>query len=384
MALHLQEQEVVGSDAVAEERPAVATLHLPHVLVVDDENGPRQALRMLLKEEYTVHLACNVPEGLAILEQEPIELVITDVRMPKQSGVDLLRQVKATRPDIQVIIVTGYGHLETAVKAVEFGAFAYIEKPFDNDAMLETIYAAQKRFRAEYERHALEQMALEANRFETLGRLVSGMMHDMGSPLTVLSSQIELLLINPHRDDINSRLTTMKAQVQHCSDMARSTMDYLRMDEYDDISWRLNSVVMSSLDIAASMLKERNVKLERDFAASLPSSIGQMVLVRQAVLNLITNACQAMENDRKSARIRVKTWCEDGHACLSIEDNGPGIPESKHHAVFDTFFSTKGKNGTGLGLSVVRNVMQRCGGTVALDPTYTDGARFILRFPSED
>ena len=384
MAMHLQEQEVVQSDAVVKEQPASGARQLPHMLVVDDENGPRQALRMLLKEEFTVHLASNVPEGLAILEHEAIELIITDIRMPKQTGVDLLRQVKATKPDIQVIIVTGYGHLDTAVKAVEFGAFAYIEKPFDNDAMLQTVYAAQDRFRAERERHALEQMALEASRFETLGRLVSGMMHDMGSPLTVLSSQIELLLINPHRDDICTRLTTMKAQVQHCSDMARSTMDYLRTDEYDDISWRLNSVVVSSLDIAASMLKERNVTLERDFGASLPASVGEMVLVRQAILNLITNACQAMEGNRKSAKIRVRTWAEDGNACLSIEDNGPGIPESRHRAIFDTFYSTKGKNGTGLGLSVVRSVMQRCGGTVALDPTYTNGARFVLRFPSED
>ena len=300
MALHLQEHEVVQSDGVVTERPAIGTRQLPHVLVVDDENGPRQALRILLKEEFTVHLASNVPEGLAILEHEPVELIITDIRMPKQSGVDLLRQVKASKPDIQVIIITGYGHLDTAVKAVEFGAFAYIEKPFDNDAMLQTVYAAQDRFRAERERHALEQMALEASRFETLGRLVSGMMHDMGSPLTVLCSQIELLLINPHRDDICSRLTTMKAQVQHCSDMARSTMDYLRTDEHDDVSWRLNSVVVSSLDIAASMLKERNVSLERDFGASLPASIGQLVLVRQALLNPITNACPAMEDNRKS------------------------------------------------------------------------------------
>ena len=102
------------------------------VLVVDDENGPRQALRMLLKEQYEVFLAPDVPAALDIVDREPIDLVITDLRMPKRSGVELLREVKAAHPDVQVLIVTGYGQLETAMKAVEYGAFAYFEKPYDN------------------------------------------------------------------------------------------------------------------------------------------------------------------------------------------------------------------------------------------------------------
>src|SRR5690606_547027 len=93
----------------------------PQVLVVDDEYGPRKALRMLLKEEYDVHIADGAEPALEILRTEPIELVITDVRMPKVTGVDLLREVKEINADIQVIIITGYGQLETAMKAVEYG-----------------------------------------------------------------------------------------------------------------------------------------------------------------------------------------------------------------------------------------------------------------------
>ena len=148
--------------------------------------------------------------------------------MPEKSGVDLLREVKQIDSDIQVIIFTGYGQLETAMKAVEYGAFAYMEKPFDNSVMLDMVRSAHAKHRQEKERRMFEKLALEASRFETLGRVVSGMMHDMGTPLTVINSHIELLLMKPDRDDLLKRLETMKSQVQYCADLARSTMNYLR------------------------------------------------------------------------------------------------------------------------------------------------------------
>src|SRR5690606_16185873 len=103
-----------------------------------------------------VHIADGAEPALEILRTEPIELVITDVRMPKVTGVDLLREVKEINADIQVIIITGYGQLETAMKAVEYGAFAYLEKPFDNQVMLDTVRSGQRRYRIERERRTFE------------------------------------------------------------------------------------------------------------------------------------------------------------------------------------------------------------------------------------
>ena len=143
---------------------------------------------MLLKEDYTVHLAPNVTRALELLEEEPIELVITDLRMPERTGVDLLRETKRVDSDIQVIIFTGYGQLETAMKAVEYGAYAYVEKPFDNDVMLDMVESAIRKHKLQREGRAFERLALESSHFETLGRLVSGMMPDLVPPLTGLRS----------------------------------------------------------------------------------------------------------------------------------------------------------------------------------------------------
>lgn len=355
---------------------------LSHVLIVDDENGPRQALRMLLKEDYIVHLAPNVAKALEVLKEEPIGVVITDLRMPEQSGVDLLRETKRIDLDIQVIIFTGYGQLETAMKAVEYGAFAYIEKPFDSDFMLDMVKSAIRKHRHERERRAFEQLALEASRFETLGRLVSGMMHDLGTPLTVLSSHIELLMMNPDRDDLLRRLDTMKGQVQYCAEMAKSTMNYLRHDANPSRIVDLKEVLTMCLKFAAPLFREQRVDLEEEIEETLAPMNCDVVLMRQAIMNIITNACHAMATQENARNLYITTWAEDDRLCLSIEDSGPGIPEELRESVFETFFSTKGQSGTGLGLGVVRNVMRRFNGTVNLENgRHGSGACFVLRMP---
>jgi signal transduction histidine kinase len=336
---------------------------------------------MLLKEDYEVVLAQDVPTALSLLEQEPINLVITDIRMPQQSGVELLQIVKELYPETQVILLTGYAHLDTAMQAVEFGAFAYIEKPFDNRVMLRRVRDALERYRQEHEHRVLEQLAIEANRFETLGRLVSGMIHDLGTPLSVVGSQIEMLMANPGRGDLTERLGTMQSQVRHCSEMVRSAMNFLRYDSQPMTPYYVNNLVEACLEVAHPVLRGQNVRITKKFGADMPASIGDVVLIRQAILNLMTNACHAMGEQTDPRELVFETWTEENMICLSVQDSGPGVPEHIRHCIFETFFTTKGRKGTGLGLAVVKNVMRRHKGTVTLAESEGCGAKFVLRLP---
>lgn len=353
------------------------------ILIVDDENGPRQALRMLLKEEYDVLTADCVPRALSILGEEHVDAVITDIRMPGQSGIELLRQIRRLFPDLQVIILTGYGQLDTAVAAIDNGAFAYIEKPFDNEYMLARVRACLDKRREEREHRALEEMAFQANRFETLGRLVTGTMHDLGTPLSVIGTHLEMMLGKAEHVDLEARLKTMRAQVEHCTDIVRTTMNFLRQaPDKKSAPFSINAVVSASLDVARPILAKENIEAEVDTDRTLPMLVGEVVLVRQAVLNLITNACQALQQSGQPGRIRLRTWRHDRWICVSVEDNGPGIPKEHRPHIFNALFTTKEDRGTGLGLAVVRHVMEHHGGEVVLEDTDEPGARFVLRFPS--
>ena len=353
----------------------------PRILIVDDENGPRQSLRMLLKEDYDVSLATGVDDALAQLAEASVDIIITDIRMPHKTGMDLLREVREDNSDIEFIILTGYGELDTAMKAIEYGACAYLEKPFDHRIMLEKIRACVEKRRREEDRKALECLTMEANRFETLGRLVSGTMHDLGTPLSVLGTHLELLSADPTVESLMKRLGTMESQVRHCTELVRSTMNFLRHTPDEQSPFDINTAVEVCLDVARPLLIRQQVTLRTDLSPDISICVGDFVMVRQAILNLIYNACQAMEAQADPREIIIKTRSENNQLALTIEDTGPGIPEKDRQRIFYTLFTTKGKKGTGLGLSVVKNVMHQHGGEVALLPGEGRGACFKLTFP---
>ena len=236
-------------------------------------------------------------------------------------------------------------------------------------------------YREEKERRTLEHLALEANRFETLGRVVSCMMHDLGSPLTVIESTVEMMLACPDMAGDERRLNTLVAQVRHCNEMVRSTMGFLRSDQNELGRFSLNEIVETCLEVAQPYLRKERVTVVKKLCLDLPMCPGDLTLVRQAVLNLITNACHAMEGQAAPMTISMTTRMTEHGAALSVVDSGSGVAAENRERIFETFFTTKGEKGTGLGLTVVRYVMDKHAGTVVLMPSTNGGAEFVLTFP---
>ncbi len=110
------------------------------ILVIDDEDIVRiSCSRCLVPEGYELKMARNGPEGLKMLEEEAFDLVLTDLKMPHMDGIEVLDNIKKRWPKTDVVIVTGYQTVETAVKAIKLGAFDYIEKPFTPDSLIATV-----------------------------------------------------------------------------------------------------------------------------------------------------------------------------------------------------------------------------------------------------
>lgn len=110
------------------------------ILVIDDEDIVRLSCsRTLVPEGYELKMAKNGPEGLQMLEEDTFDLVLTDLKMPNMDGIEVLAKIKEKWPATDVVIVTGYQTVETAVRAIKLGAFDYIEKPFTPDTLIATI-----------------------------------------------------------------------------------------------------------------------------------------------------------------------------------------------------------------------------------------------------
>ena len=112
------------------------------VLVVDDERGPREALRLILQRDYDVVLAESGEQALEFLKNESVDVVTLDLKMPGLAGQNTLSLMREIDPALEVIIVTGYGSFESAVKALRLRAFDYISKPFDSRKILEVVERA--------------------------------------------------------------------------------------------------------------------------------------------------------------------------------------------------------------------------------------------------
>src|SRR2546423_2691485 len=182
---------------------AVAS-ELPQVLVIDDEMGPRESLRMLWKPNYQVHTADNVEAGLQLLQEKQPDAVISDIRMPGTSGIEGLRKIREIDPHVAVIMLTGFGALETAQEALRLGANDYINKPFDAVQMREVIGRNVERTRvqrksdeAARELHELNERLrnelAQKERLASLGQASAEFVHDLSNPLTIVWGYVQIL-----------------------------------------------------------------------------------------------------------------------------------------------------------------------------------------------
>src|SRR5437762_1028312 len=181
-----------------------ATSDLPEILVIDDEIGPRESLRMLLKPDYNVHTADNVEAGIKLLKEKQPDTIIMDIRMPGMTGIEGLRRIREIDPHLSVIMLTGFGALETAKEALRLGANDYISKPFDAREMREVIGRNVERTRVqrtsetaaaeirELNNRLLKELA-QKERLASLGQASAEFVHDLGNPLTIVWGYVQLL-----------------------------------------------------------------------------------------------------------------------------------------------------------------------------------------------
>ncbi len=125
------------------------------ILVIDDEAGPRESLRMILKDRHRVRTAENGPQGLEMIRQQKPDLVFLDIRMPGMDGVEVMQRIKAFDPDIEVAIITAYAAVETAQAAVRQGALDYLSKPFAVSDVLDIVERALERCRRRADQRAM-------------------------------------------------------------------------------------------------------------------------------------------------------------------------------------------------------------------------------------
>jgi two-component system NtrC family sensor kinase len=302
------------------------------------------------------------------------------------------------RPMRRVIEKTrrvGAGDLESPLTFRARDEFAEVAAALNQ--MCEQLKASQAARYAEMEARlrTLEQLR-HADRLKTIGTLVSGIAHELGTPLNVVSGRASLIAsgrLAP--SDVTDSARIIKEQVQRMAGIIRQLLDFARRKTPARVAVDLRILVQESLDMLAPLAEQQHAVLTRSMdqvAVKVRVDTGQ---IQQVLINLVTNAWQAMPqggqieigvHGTEDARPPVGVEQPRGrYACVSVADRGAGIPEEDLHRIFDPFFTTKGVGqGTGLGLSVAYGIVRDHGGWIEVTSRLGAGACFSMYLPMED
>ncbi|HSC41815.1 MAG TPA: response regulator [Candidatus Binatia bacterium] len=353
----------------------------PNILVVDDEMGPRESLKMILNPYYNVHTADRGTQALEMLKKLPVDLVTLDLKMPGFSGINVLEKVKQHDPDIEAIIITGYGSLDTAIEGLRLGAFDYISKPFDVNHILSLV------------RRGLERRNAKARLRQVKSDFLSNISHELRTPLSVVVGFVYLLL-----NQVIGRLTDEQQKVLET--VYRNSEELLEL--IDNVLWMtsLNAgdanatlekfdprdIINDTVKRHEKAIREKNLKIDIQLSDRDVSLISDRAKVERIFQNVFNNAVKF--TNEGEIKIKVEPRSDKPGVDFEIIDTGIGIEESKLDSIFEPFHQTdsstqRAHSGLGLGLTVARRMADLIGGTVSVNSKPGVGTRVMLRFPSQ-
>ncbi len=368
------------------------------ILVIDDERGPRESLRILLKNDYQVFCADSVDWGLQMLAQNPPDAIIMDIRMPGVNGIEGLRRIRQIDPNVSVIMLTGFGTLETAQEAIRLGANDYIKKPFDATEMQDVIRRNVQRTRFERRRWRAEQKLKDLNTrlmdqlaekeyMASLGQKSAELVHDLRNPLTAVLGYVDLLAdeLKRSKEKLGERWTDtadyidmIEKSVNRCKDLAEMWLSLGKQDPQRMKTLELRELVRDVVKAIGPIAAQRGVRVVYQ-GDDTPCEIAADALqVTRAFQNVLSNAVEAVPE--KVGSVRVACVSEGAEAVIRVEDNGCGLESEQLDRMFQPYVTTK-VNGTGLGLFITKKVIEDHHGSIELQSKTGQGTTVTIRLP---
>jgi signal transduction histidine kinase len=376
------------------------------ILVVDDETGPRESLKIILNPTYRVVAAQSGAEALDLFEQETPDLVISDIRMPGMTGTQLLAEIKRRSAATPVILITGYATVQTAQEAVRASAFDYISKPYNVTDILRVVAEAIKESQAEREsqravrqlqqwNRQLEEQIGQLDQKASVAELSAEIIHDLNNPMSVIRGYIALLedslearALGAMSDEQLEFLNIIKEQVNRCVRMTRSFLSFAGSPEGTWEKCNVAELVQDTLFVLRVRIMAQGNELKTQLDPTIPSLWLMRTPMQRLCYNLISNAIDANAATGRGASLTVSAQLVpngggEGQLQIEVTDCGPGIPQGILDRIFTPFFTTKPKDkGTGLGLAICKRVVDMHGGTLEVDTQPGRGTTFRVLVPA--
>lgn len=349
------------------------------ILVVDDESGFRELCVDLLSDAgFEVESALNGRKALERMAEAPFHLVLSDINMPVMDGMTFMKNAKAQFPLVEVVLMTAFGGLQSALEALRFGAYDYITKPFTREALVATVGRCLEKQRLSAELKRVQDQLIEKERLAALGSVSGWLAHRMRNPLSVIQMCAQYLMSHiPVADEKHEVVLAIEDKVKVLERMTHDFIGFSRTYQPrlqpEDIHELVNNVLMG----LRARIELQKVEINKKYEDPLPPVPMDKELLGEVLGYLVDNALEALQGP---GTITLRARRAPGGIEMDVSDTGPALSEEVRRRLFQPFFTTK-ERGTGLGLAIARRVIESHGGALTIQEGSPTTFRFFLPLP---
>ncbi len=370
------------------------------ILVVDDEKETRELLSRALTRlsRFRVELAEDGEEALRRIEQENFDLVLTDLKIPKKNGLQLVAEIAKSKPEVLTVLMTDHETMDSALEAMKQGASDCLTKPLNVEEMivrLQRVLEERQRFVRLKELAAqLERANQEFKRLDQMkSEFISVASHELRTPLATIKNIVQLILkgrtgeINEVQADFLSmaekntdRLTSILNNLLDLSRIEYGKID-IKSEELD-----LRGIIEFILSSLKPQAEEKSIQLYMELPKELPLIYGDRGKIEQILTNLIGNAIKFTPEGGEVSVLSKPFYADGNMVAISVRDSGIGIPEDQLERVFEKFYQVDGSlhrstSGTGLGLAITKGLVEANDGTIWAESQVGKGSTFTFTLP---
>jgi signal transduction histidine kinase len=366
------------------------------VLIVDDEPGIRSGISRILRnyrvgypflEEdfgFTLTEAETGEIALEILEKQEIDIVLLDNKLPGMEGIDVLEQINKRNYDTAVMMITSYASLELAVTATKRGAYNFVPKPFTPEELRGAIESITKHLFLKRMTKKMSETARQI-RFQFL----SVLSHELKSPINAIEGYLKIMQEKQAGTSIDDYMHMINRSIERITGMRSLIMDMLDLTRIENgtKSRNLKEVdIIECTKMAISSMEpmaiQKNIKILTAFPESLilTADSNEVEIICN---NLISNA---IKYNRDNGTVTVSIFTDKTNLNIIVEDTGIGINAEEQEFLFQEFMRIKNKktqniSGSGLGLSIVKKIIELYNGTITVESQPDVGTKFIVKIP---
>lgn len=351
------------------------------VLYIDDEENNLLAFKASFRRQYEIYTANSAAEGLKVLENLPVEVIIADQKMPNMTGVEFFRSISTSHPDPIRILLTGYTDIAALADAINHGdIYRYITKPWNDLELHNSIKNAHEAYRSKID---LRNKILELEKTnDELNRFIYSISHELRAPLVSVIGIVNLVKMEGLFHSSGEYWELIESCSNKLDYYIQKTLQYYKnnknVSDKSDINFK--KLIDELIELYSYTDRDTHFNLNINQSVSF---LGDAFRIEVILGNLISNAIKYQKDNAHQKIVDINIDVNAFSAEISITDNGLGILNEHLEKIFTQFFKAKNNKGSGLGLFIVKEALNKMNGKISVKSSLNQGTTFKITIPND-